>query len=871
MSAHPRRAPARAALALAGLVAALVGYAGASPSAADPTPPGQLVSEAPAPGTPHVLDGQVRAVAQVGDTVVLGGTFRTARNDDSGTVLRRVHLLAFSATTGEISTAFTPDPNGAVNTVLPSGDGSTVYIGGEFTSVDGVRRSRVARISVADGSVVPGFDAGRVDGQVRDLKLADGRLWLAGSFTRVGPRSQRALTTVDPITGRPQGFMGLRIGGQHRRGKGTTQVLKIDVAPYGQRLVAIGNFHRLGKRVNHQLFVLDVGGAKARPSGFRTSFYTSRCLRVFDTYMRDVDFAPDGSYFVVGTTGAHRGIPTACDTVARFEAGASGARVEPSWVDYTGGDTTTAVEVAGGVVYVGGHQRWWNNPDGGGIAGPGAVSRTGLAALSPENGLPFSWDPTRTRGLGVFDFLMTGQGLWIASDTDRIGQDELFKGRIARMPRNGASFPALATAHLGTVYNGSPDGLTARSYDGSVVGPTQAAPSGGIDWSSVRGAFMINGRLYLAHADGTFTKRTFDGTDYGPAVPVDAADGITPLTSWQDDIRSMTGMFYDRGRIYFTRTGSDRLSYRYFNPESDIVGATRLTASRTVGGFSPQAVRGMFGDGEHLYWSGTDGALRRVGWTQQAQSGVPAGRTRVVSGPQVDGRTWVGGSPFLGQGAGTPTGPVADGQVEVVGAAGSNANTTQHRVTVPAGTAPGDTLVLTLGVNSSAVTLGNPPGWTVLDSFAGGNVQGRSWTRTATGADAGSTVTVPGSGLAKGDLSLVVYRGVDGSTSTVGDHAVALETTADTEHIAPPLTVPEGGGWVLTHYVAKTSTPVTWEEPPGTTVRRTGSGTGDGRMVGLTVDSGGAVGGGTVPGWTATTSDEVTRTLVFSLVVTTSG
>jgi len=42
----------------------------------------------------------------------------------------------------------------------------------------------------------------------------------------------------------------------------------------------------------------------------------------------------------------------------------------------------------------------------------------------------------------------------------------------------------------------------------------------GVDWSTVRGAFAVSGRLYTGHADGTMAVRTFDGAAAGPAIPV---------------------------------------------------------------------------------------------------------------------------------------------------------------------------------------------------------------------------------------------------------------------------------------------------------------------------------------------------------------
>ena len=1039
------------------LVAVIAAWCGLGlspvPSVAD-TPAGQLVSEVAAPGTPHVLDGRVYSVSQVGNTMFLGGTFTQARNDSGDTsTLVRNGLLAFDATTGKISTTFVPNPTGSVRTVLPSGDGTSVYVGGSFTTIGGVAKQRLARVRISDGAVLTTFNAGAINGEVRDLALSNGRLWIGGAFTHVGGRAQAALTTVNPTTGAASTYMALPIAGIHNGG--VTQVMQMDISPDGSRLAAIGNFDTLAGVSYHQFLTLDLTGAtSASPGPWRTSFYTTPCASVFDSYMRDVDYSPDGSYLVIGTTGAYGGPTVACDTVARFETASSGTDVAPSWVAYTGGDTTYSVEATASAVYVGGHQRWWNNPFAGDQAGPGAVSREGIAALDPINGLPFSWNPGRAKGVGVFDFLLTGQGLWVASDTDRINNQ--YKGRIARLPRNGLSYPAVRTPALpndvyiggaigngadprvlyrvnaggptlpaatgpdwqadtdaepssfhgagsnragwspvplvdGTVAAGTPravfdtelwdpaggdeqrwdfpvpsgtplevrlyfadrcsctsnvnerifdvdldgvrvlndldlnasaghdtatmrsfavvsDGnvnidlghvvenplisgieivrsdlpqappgsLTHRSYSGvagAAPGASVGTPAGGLDWNSVRGAFMVNGALYLAHDDGTFDRRTFDGTVFGAPVAVAVADQITPLAEWHADVASATGMFFDEGRLYYTLGGSSQLFYRYFTPQSGIVGAQRHVASGSLagaGGIDFSSVRGMFATASSLYWATSDGNLHRIGWSRQAVSGVPVdGSGAVVSGPALDGAAWGAHALFLfqdssGNGAGNNPG-TGPGTIQFVGATGVTSNSATHRVVVPAAVQPGDTLVSYLTINTTDVSPSAPAGWTPLDVVTGNQVQGRSWTRTATVSDAGSALVVTTSGVAKSDLTVEAYRSPVSAT-TVTAHAASVDQSAGTSHTAAPVTL-AAPGWISTHWIAKTSADLTWTTPAGLTARSGAAGTGSGRLVSLGADTAADRPAGLAPGATAISSSAPGRTVMFTTVI----
>ena len=149
--------------------------------------------------------------------------------------------------------------------------------------------------------------------------------------------------------------------------------------------------------------------------------------------MRLVKVSPDGSYFGGAATGRASAPAKLCDSAARFETD-GGGRHNPVWVQRTGGDSLYAVAVTGVAVYLGGHERYFDNPNGTDDKGPGpgAVSRPGIGAVSPATGRALSWNPTRTRGVGVRAFLVTRGGLLVGSDTDQLGHE--YHGRVGMFP-----------------------------------------------------------------------------------------------------------------------------------------------------------------------------------------------------------------------------------------------------------------------------------------------------------------------------------------------------------------------------------------------------------------------------------------------------
>jgi hypothetical protein len=212
-----------------------------------------------------------------------------------------------------------------------------------------------------------------------------------------------------------------------------TPRVKVTALALGRdRLAVDGTFTKLNGRSRPQLGLIDVSGATARLSSWRTSAYAPKCKKPFPSYIRGLAFSPDGGYFVVVSTGGTHRATTLCDTAARFETYSRAADVRPTWVNHTGGDSLYAVAVTGAAVYVGGHQRWLNNPGGSNTAGPGAVPREGIGAIHPRTGKALSWNPGRDRGIGVKAFLVHPGGLLVGSDTTRLGGE--YHARIGMFP-----------------------------------------------------------------------------------------------------------------------------------------------------------------------------------------------------------------------------------------------------------------------------------------------------------------------------------------------------------------------------------------------------------------------------------------------------
>jgi hypothetical protein len=303
-------------------------------------------------------DGRISAILKVGDRVYLGGNFTQVNGE------ARSHLAAVDAETGRL-TGWSPSTNatGNVFALAASPDGSRVYAGGAFTSVNGKTRKRIAAIDAATGALDPAFRAD-ADNGVRALAVSgNGDVYAGGAFGSVGGQPRARLALVDGATGEVDPGWAPTADGLVR---------DLEPSPDGSRIYAGGEFKAISGQPRAHLVGLDAAGTGAiawRP-------LTSPNGKVYDLAARS-----NSLYSAEGGGGGE----------ARSYDASTGALV---WRARGDGDVQ-AVAPLDGRLYIGGHFQNFSGQ-----------SRPFLAALDASTGLLDPWNPTANAGdglaLGVF-------------------------------------------------------------------------------------------------------------------------------------------------------------------------------------------------------------------------------------------------------------------------------------------------------------------------------------------------------------------------------------------------------------------------------------------------------------------------------------
>ena len=185
-----------------------LGATGAAAADTPSTPPPLLqrnddvVTSDPIP-TVQIDNGYVWSQTTIGSTVYAVGKFDNARAPLAvpGTSLTaRSNVLAYDINTGQLL-SFAPQVNGVIKAVAASPDGSRIYIGGSFNSVNGQTRWNFAALDAVTGQLVPGFSPSIGGSGVYALATSGSSVYVGGLFTQGNATPRKNLAAFSATNG----------------------------------------------------------------------------------------------------------------------------------------------------------------------------------------------------------------------------------------------------------------------------------------------------------------------------------------------------------------------------------------------------------------------------------------------------------------------------------------------------------------------------------------------------------------------------------------------------------------------------------------------------------------------------------------------
>lgn len=110
----------------------------------------------------------------------------------------RNHIVALDATTGN-ATSWNPNPNNFYIYSLGI-SGSTIYVGGDFTSIGGQARNKIATLDAVSGNASSWNP--NADSDVYTLAISGSTIYIGGNFIMIGEQSRNNVAALNLGTGR---------------------------------------------------------------------------------------------------------------------------------------------------------------------------------------------------------------------------------------------------------------------------------------------------------------------------------------------------------------------------------------------------------------------------------------------------------------------------------------------------------------------------------------------------------------------------------------------------------------------------------------------------------------------------------------------
>jgi len=310
-------------------------------------------------------NGRVNAVAYLGGTLYLGGSFTQV----NGTARNR--LAACDAASGNLL-SWNPNANNTVRALKVSPAGTRVYVGGDFTAVGRAARTRVAALSPSSGAAF-GWSP-YVNNSVKAVTTSTtgSTVYVGGDFSSAEGAGRQRLAAFNATSGKISSTFKPTIS----NGAGNfATVLSMAVSPNNQSLYFSGDFALVNGHSRRNAAAVSTGIASLRAWSPASTGDVAGEL---------VISASGNTVFVGGrATGGY---------VQAYGPTAGGT---PVWNVQTNGDVE-ALAVSSSILYIGGH-----------FTTVGASHRDHLAAVRAAGGALQSWAPAANGVFGAFGAAIT--------------------------------------------------------------------------------------------------------------------------------------------------------------------------------------------------------------------------------------------------------------------------------------------------------------------------------------------------------------------------------------------------------------------------------------------------------------------------------
>ncbi|MBI5772253.1 MAG: tandem-95 repeat protein [Verrucomicrobia bacterium] len=388
-----------------------------------------------------VANNTVNALLETNGILYMGGAF-TELGTNTG------RAAAFRTTDGAPVAGF-PVIERAVQSVVSDGAGGW-YVGGDFITVGGLPRSRLARI-LASGALDTNFIA-NVDSTVSTIFLSGTNLFIGGSFARVtnvtaagvpvATNSRVRFAVLDKDTGEPR---DLASNPQFNQPVLAIQPFTNDVVFVGGLFsniinVTAGSITNTNQRINLAAISLTNG----LPTAFladcnqTTNGASTNAVRALGLLGTNLYVGGDFAYItnnfnfisntIVPPTNGVNGVEQRT-SMARLDA-LSGTVITNFRASF-GGGRVRAIVASGSNVYAGGEFLFVTNrlPPAG-----VATNRNRLAALNFSNGVLRAWDPSvngTVRSMALF-----GNNMFVGGDFTTVNTNLVSRRRFAAFGTN---------------------------------------------------------------------------------------------------------------------------------------------------------------------------------------------------------------------------------------------------------------------------------------------------------------------------------------------------------------------------------------------------------------------------------------------------